>query len=95
MEVDNRPHEFDATAEDTPADVEARQVDGWRRMTDREKAAVITGLTGASFAMALAGLRQRHPDRSPREHLLRLAVITHGRELATKAYPEILELDIL
>lgn len=81
-------------AEDTDADVEARQIAGWRRMTDREKAALISGLTQASFAMALAGVRQRWPDASAREHFLRLAIITLGVELATKAYPEILGLNL-
>lgn len=78
-------------AADTDAAIEARQIDGWRRMTDREKAALITGLTQASFAMALAGVRQRYPNASEREQFLRLALITLGVDLATKAYPDIVE----
>ena len=31
----------------------------------------------------------RHPNASPREHFLRLALITLGPELASGAYPEI------
>ena len=44
--------------------------------------------------LALAGVRQRHPEASPREQLLRLALTIHGRDLATAAYPEIAELGL-
>jgi len=45
------------------------------------------------FDLALAGVRQRHPDASPREQRLRLAVITLGLDLARRAFPEIAALD--
>lgn len=41
----------------------------------------------------MAGVRARHPGRSPREHFLRLAIVNHGLELALRAYPEIATLD--
>lgn len=79
---------------DTSPEIERQQVEAWRTMTPANKAAMISGLTQAVFALALAGVKQRFPDASPREHFLRLAIITHGRELATKAYPEIAALDL-
>jgi hypothetical protein len=43
--------------------------------------------------MAAAGVRQRHPDASPREQFLRLAVVILGSTLARRAYPDIGVLD--
>lgn len=78
---------------DTPDDIEARQIAGWRRMTAAEKGALVTALTDAAFAMARAGICHRHPGASPREQRLRLAIVLHGREIAEKVYPEIAMLD--
>ena len=76
-------------AADTSPAIEARQIEAWRRMTPTEKAAVVTGLTRATFDLALAGIRQRYPDASPRDQFLRRAVLLHGRELAARAYPDV------
>jgi len=76
-------------AADTTLEIEAMQIEGWRRMTPTEKAAVVTGLTRATFDLALAGIRQRYPDASPREQFLRRAILLYGRELAARAYPDI------
>lgn len=57
-------------------------------MTPAEKAACITGLTQAAYAMTLAGVRHRHPKASPREQFLRVAIITLGPALARAAYPD-------
>ncbi len=76
-------------AGDTPLDIETRQIEGWRRMSTIEKAALISGLSEAVFDTALAGVRQRYPHASPRELALRLAVLTLGRDLALRAYPDI------
>jgi len=73
---------------DTPPDVERRQIEAWRQMSAADKAALVTGLTRAAFAMTAAGVRQRHPDASPREQFLRVAVIVLGPELARLAYPD-------
>jgi hypothetical protein len=73
---------------DTPPDIERRQVAAWREMSAAQKAALITGLTRASYAMTWAGVRQRHPGASPREQFLRVAVIVLGPELAVLAYPD-------
>ena len=62
-------------------------------MSPAEKAAIVTGLTQAAYDLALAGVRARFPDASPREHFLRLAIVTLGPDLARQAYPEIATLD--
>jgi hypothetical protein len=62
-------------------------------MTPAEKAAVISGLTGAAFELARAGIRHRYPHASPREQFLRLAIVSLGPELARQAYPEIASLE--
>jgi hypothetical protein len=85
----NRPMARPPLAGDTAPAVEAMQIDGWRRMTPTEKAAVITGLTQTTFDLALAGVLQRYPDASPHEQFLRRAIVIYGRELAARAYPDI------
>ena len=74
---------------DTSPDIERRQVAAWRAMTPAQKADLISALTRAARDMALAGVRHRFPDASPREHFLRLAMLTLGPDLAGRAYPEI------
>jgi hypothetical protein len=76
-------------ARDTPVEVEARQIEAWRRMSSADKAVLISGLTNAALAMTRAGLRQRHPGASERELFLRLAVLTLGQDLAQRAYPDL------
>lgn len=49
---------------------------------------MVTALTQAAYAMTWAGVRQRYPDASTREHFLRVAIIVLGPELATLAYPD-------
>ena len=74
---------------DTPPEIEAMQIDGWRRMTPTEKAALISGLTQTTFDLALAGIAHRHPAASERERFLRRAILLYGRDLAARAYPDI------
>jgi hypothetical protein len=79
---------------DTSPEIERRQIDAWRRTSDAEKLALAMSMSTAVRRLALAGIRQRYPDASPREQFLRLAVVTLGEELARKAYPEIAQLDL-
>ena len=79
---------------DTSPEVERLQVERWRQMSPAEKAAIVSGLTRAVYDLARAGIRQRHPDASPREQFLRLALLTLGTELARQAYPEIAATDL-
>ena len=76
-------------ADDTPLDIEAQQLEGWRRMSPAQKAALVASLCRSVRELALAGIRERHPGASPREQFLRLAMLTLGTDLARAAYPEI------
>ena len=78
---------------DTSADIEQRQVELWRQMTSQQKTALVTGLTQSVINLAKAGIRDRHPNASPNEQRLRLAVVLHGRDLAMKVYPGVAALD--
>ena len=79
---------------DTSAEIERLQIERWRQMSPESKAALVSGLTQAASELALAGLKQRYPDASPRELFLRMAILTLGPDLAGKAYPEIVALDL-
>ena len=39
--------------------------------------------------MTFAGVRPRHPDESPHQHFLRVAIIVLGPDLARLAYPDV------
>jgi hypothetical protein len=80
-------------AADTSPEIERLQIERWRMMSAADKAAVVSGLTAASYELALAGVRRRHPHASPREHFLRLAIVSLGCDVARRVYPEIDELD--
>ena len=75
-------------SDDTTAAAEDLQVRRWREMTPDEKGALITGLSQAAAAMAVAGIRHRQPSASEREIFLRYAILTLGAELACRAYPD-------
>jgi hypothetical protein len=79
---------------DTSSAIEQMQVAAWREMSPEKKTAVICGMTQAVLSLALAGIRERHPDASPDEQRLRLAVLLHGRELATRAFPAVSRLQL-
>jgi hypothetical protein len=78
---------------DTSPEIEQMQVEGWREMPPEQKIAIVRGLTRATFELTLAGIRDRYPGASPHEQRLRLAVITLGRDLAEKAFPDVATLD--
>ena len=79
---------------DTSPEVERMQIERWRHMSPAEKAAMVSGLTQATCELSLAGIRERYPDASSRELFLRLAMLRLGPDLARKAYPEIVALDL-
>jgi hypothetical protein len=74
---------------DTSHEVEARQIEGWRRMTPAAKIALVLQMSAVVREMALAGVRLRFPAASPEEQRLCLAQVVLGDDLARKAYPEI------
>ena len=57
-------------------------------MSTVEKAQLVSRMTIAVQELALAGIRERHPDASEREVFLRLAVFKLGPELVRKVYPD-------
>ena len=74
---------------DTSLEVEQRQIEAWRRMSASEKLVLAMNMTAAVRELALAGVRQRYPNATPREQFLRLAIVTLGIDLARKADPDI------
>ena len=62
-------------------------------MSPADKAAMVSGLTEAAFALARAGVRHRYPDASDREHFLHLAIVTLGPDFARTVYPDIDRID--
>lgn len=78
---------------DTDDAITERQFEGWRRMTDAQKLELALQMSETVRQLAIAGIRQRYPDATPREQFLRLARATLGDELARKAYPDLAALD--
>lgn len=58
---------------DTSPDAWAVMEEGIRRMTPQERVRRALALTVFAHQVALAGIRERHPHESPRQHKLRLA----------------------
>lgn len=73
---------------DTSIAAERIQVERWRQMSPLEKVRLVTEISRAALQLSLAGIRLRHPHASDRECALRLAVLTLGQPLASRAYPE-------
>lgn len=73
---------------DTSAEAERLQVEIWRGMSSMEKLQLVAEITRAADELALAGIRQRHPDASERECFLRLALLRLGPDLFRATYPE-------
>jgi hypothetical protein len=78
---------------DTDDAVMERQFEAWRRMTDGQKLELVLQMNRTVRQLAIAGIRQRYPDATPREQFLRLAQATLGDDLARKAYPDLATLD--
>jgi hypothetical protein len=73
---------------DTSPVAERRQIEAWRQMSSVEKAALVTRATEDVMSLALAGIRQRHPDASERECFLRLAELRLGPALVRTVYAD-------
>lgn len=78
---------------DTSSRVERLRIESWRRMSPLEKLLLVGALNSATRMLCRAGIRMRHPDATDHEVRLRMALITLGRDLAVKAYPEAASLD--
>ena len=76
-------------ASDSSPEVERIQLALWRRMSPLEKAQAVGQVSRSVRELSLAGIRVRHPSASEHECRLRYAMLTLGRSLAGKAYPEV------
>jgi len=76
---------------DTPPEIERLQIERLRQMPAWRKMALVAEMNRTVRALALAGLRQRHPDDSPRQRQRRLADLLLGPELAARVYGPLLE----
>jgi hypothetical protein len=72
--------------DDTAPAIEARRIDGFRRMTPAQKFALVAALTSDVRQLSLAGIRMRHPGISDREAMLRLAAFNIDRTTMVRAF---------
>lgn len=75
----------DPTRDTHPA-IEAKLIEGYRRMSATEKLERVTALTQAVQQLALLDIRRRHPDADERELSLRLASRWIEPELMMRAF---------
>ena len=71
---------------DTSPQIERIQIERLRHMPVWRKLALVGEMNRAVRDLALAGLRQRHPNDSPAQRRRRLAGLLLGEELATRVY---------
>lgn len=71
---------------DTHPDLRPLVVDRWRAMTATDRAELVDRLSADTCALALAGIRARHPDATPEEEQMYLRVVLHGPEVAREAF---------
>ncbi|MDH3254312.1 MAG: hypothetical protein OEM62_04910 [Acidobacteriota bacterium] len=75
-------------AVDTSVEAQEMQVALWRQMSSLAKAQAVGKISCRVRELSLAGIRRRHPTASERECRFRYALLTLGRSLALRAYPE-------
>ena len=75
---------------DTTRHAERMQLMAWRSMSTVQRAQLVAGAARTVRAIALAGLRQRHPGASESEIVARLALLTLGPSLARRVYPRLI-----
>jgi hypothetical protein len=78
-------------AADTTPEIERLQVERLRQMPPWRKMALMAEMSQTIRLLALAGLRQRHPDDTPAQRQRRLADLMLGPELAARVYGPLLE----
>ena len=72
---------------DTPPEVEAIQLEAYRRMAPAEKARIVEDLNRAVRELAAARIRSRYgPQLTDRELRLRLAALWLDRETMVRAF---------
>jgi hypothetical protein len=78
-------------SQDTHPDVERKQIELLRKIPPWQRLERANQMTLACHALALVGLRHRHPEASPHELRRRLADLTLGTELAARVYGQLPE----
>ena len=73
---------------DTHPKMEALQIELMRTAPPWRKIEMLTALNSSARSLALAGLRQRHPQASSAELRRRLADLLLGPDLAYKVFSE-------
>jgi hypothetical protein len=76
---------------DTPPDIERWQIERPRQMPSWRKMMLMAEMNQTVRTLALAGLRQRHPDDTPAQRRRRLADLLLGPELAARVYGPLVE----
>ena len=76
---------------DTHPEIERLQIERLRQMPAWRKMALVGEMNRTVRTLALAGLRQRHPDDSPAQRRRRLADLLLGPELAVRVYGPLME----
>ena len=71
---------------DTDPAIDARRIEGLRRMSPAQRLALASAWTHDDRQLALAGIRSRHPGISQREAMLRLAAMTVDRATLVRAF---------
>ena len=71
---------------DTHSEIERWQIERLRQMPSWRKMALVGEMNRTVRTLALAGLRQRHPDDSPARRRRRLADLLLGPEAAARVY---------
>lgn len=78
---------------DTHPEIERLQIKRLRQMPPWRKMTLMAGMSQTVQTLALAGLRQRHPDDTPAQRRRRLADLLLGPDLAARVYGPLLEED--
>jgi hypothetical protein len=90
-----RPHElpYPTLSPDTDPEAERIQIEIFRNMPAWRKMQLVEDANQTARQLALAGLRQRHPEAGPEELHRRLVGLFLGEELATQVYGPLPEAD--
>ena len=71
---------------DTSPEIERLQIERLRQMPSWRKVELVGDMNETVRTLALAGLRQRHPNEPPAQRRRRLADLMLGPELAARVY---------
>ena len=78
---------------DTHPEIERLQIERLRQMPPWRKMVLMAEMSKTVRTLALAGLRQRHPDDTPAQRRRRLADLLLGPDLAARVYGPLPEED--